>query len=473
MKNFKYIILLLVFGCSSSDDSPLPNVETGSAPVISSIIATTNNVFAGDPINVSASVSDPDNDIITYDWSFSEGAHENITNTNVIWNSPNSAGSFTVTLTVTDSEDNTTTRSESINLELTPQTFEKQVNGVYARLYTETEMQLINDHIYHYSSEYTGNNTVSSTFTLRKYDLNGNEIWDRSYYTTNGFLTNVPRMYRTNSGNLIINIGDGDVSEVNSDGDIVWSLSGDFMRNFVELDDGNYFFTNYVANGDYYGYKIVSPNGSLLNEGTIDQTNNVSAVLDLAKGPENNTLMAITRVTDPNNEMDIALVKYTTSGEMLDFNLLPYRFAFGQRFVKNDIDNSYSLFIRKNNTPASGSKIVHDKFSSTGELISHNEFEFENYNDVLDVIVSNSGEYLITGRMGSNESFARSLMFKLSIQGDLEWQTEYGSNSDRMDIASSIVELQDGKLVVGGSYFEQPTTDLFCYLNKYNSDGSL
>lgn len=472
MKKFTYIFLFIILGCSSSDDGPLPNNETGSAPIISSIIANTDNVFAGDLINVSATVSDPDNDIITYDWSFSEGDYENTTNTNVIWNSPNNVGPFTVTLTVTDSEDNSTTRSESINLELIPQTFEKQINGVYARLYTETEMQLINDHIYHYSSVYAGDSSLGSIFTLRKFDLNGNEIWDRTYNTTSGFLTDVPRMYKTSSGNLILNMGENKTGEVNTDGDIVWDIPDGIIRNFVELDNGNYFFARYIANNDSYNYKIISTNGAIVDEGPMDLANNVIAIIDAAKGPEENTIMAIARVQNPDNQMEIALVKYTSTGEMLDFNLLPYRFAFGQRLVKNDIDNSYSLFIRKNNTPNTGSKIVHDKFSSTGELISHDEFEFENYNDPLDVTISSSGEYLVTGRMGSNPAWARSLIFKLSINGDLEWQTEYGANSDRMDIASSIIELPNGKLVVGGSYFEQPTIDLFCYLNKYNSDGS-
>lgn len=467
MKKIKLLVLLLFFSCGSSDDNSV-NIDTGSSPIVS--VIDFSNGFAGDNITITATVDDEDNDITSYNWSVSGGSLSNINNTSAIWNSPNSSGIYTITLTVMDSENNTTTRSEDINLELAPTTFEKTINGNYSRLYTNTEMQIIDNYVYHYSSEITdgGPNT---TFRLRKFDLNGNQIWVQTIWT-NTNSRNVSRMYKTQDGSLILNAGDNGIYKINTNGDLIWSLSDSSLGNFVELENGNYFFTGIIGNGDFTDtYKIVSSNGSILNEGIIEQTNNIIGVIDAVQGSNSDTIAAIVRINDPDSVNDLAILELNSSGEIMNFNSLPYFFSFRPRLIKN-IDGTYSFFSR---VPGdSDAKIIHDIYSIDGQLVDHNEYGFDNYNDILDVIISNSGGYLICGQMGPGLTGgnAKSLIFKTDENGDVIWQTSYGNISNFMDLASSILELPNGEFMVSGSYFLPSTIELFCYLNKYNSDGT-
>jgi hypothetical protein len=89
---------LLVSCGGSKSTSPAP---VNHAPVISSVFVNPSSVATGGTVNVTVSASDPDGDALTYSYQAQLGAISG-TGASVTWTAPSTAGTYQVTVTVSD-----------------------------------------------------------------------------------------------------------------------------------------------------------------------------------------------------------------------------------------------------------------------------------------------------------------------------------------------------------------------------------
>lgn len=117
MKKLIYsLLLLMMFSCSQEREIIEIEEEQFSSPEISVIKINSQDSYAGDEIIIDALVSDLDDNISTYAWSVSEGSFEKVSSTRIKRKSPNQSGTYSISLTVTDSKDNSTSKSENVDL---------------------------------------------------------------------------------------------------------------------------------------------------------------------------------------------------------------------------------------------------------------------------------------------------------------------------------------------------------------------
>jgi hypothetical protein len=104
--------LLVMFGCSSSDSSSDPE---NHAPSITSVTVVPGAVGAGGTATVTVSASDVDGDTITYSYNPNGGA---ITGSGSVvqWTAPMTAGTYSVTVTVTDEHGATTNANGTLTV---------------------------------------------------------------------------------------------------------------------------------------------------------------------------------------------------------------------------------------------------------------------------------------------------------------------------------------------------------------------
>lgn len=463
----KIIFLLSVFTISCEEDV---TEQLNSAPVISSIFIDTDGKFAGDDISINAIVEDQDNDIVSYEWTVSTGSFDIISDTNIVWNSPLSEGVYNVSLKVTDSKNNTDVLSEEVSIDLSINTFQNLIDATYFRLFSESETVVINGYIYYYSAESIGTN--GTAYRLKKIDQEGNVIWTNTYDEFPDSPRRISGMYKTPDNKLILKVGDG-IIKVGTEGEVLWNFNDQNLRRFVEMENGNYFMLGSTYTTEWIpSYTILSPDGVLVKQGIIEAGYDIRSTYDIAIGPEPNTFFVLALVNNPETPItnNLEILRINSSGELLE--AFDFRYAPGikGRLFRED-DGSYSAFYSPEIDFSNQINRIH--ITSTGSLIDKNTYTFENYNYAIDVERLAQGGYLIAGAFGTRFTNARSLFFRINQSGAIEWQKEYGMNTDVMDFASSILELEDGKIVVTGSVWLGSPNSVSSYIHKYNSDGSL
>ncbi len=102
------LILLFVLSCSGSDSNPSAPSQENRAPVLSSITMSPSSANTGETCTLSAVATDQDGDNLTYTWSGDNGTFATTTGSSVQWTAPSTAGSYSVSCTVSDGEDNDT-----------------------------------------------------------------------------------------------------------------------------------------------------------------------------------------------------------------------------------------------------------------------------------------------------------------------------------------------------------------------------
>lgn len=474
MKHLSVLLFLtlLIISCSTSEESP-PNSDTSSPPTISSINIITNDNIAGEDYSISAVVSDTDNDIESYNWTVSEGSYDVISNANILWHSPNANGTYTISLTVTDSENNSVTKSQNISLSVQLETFQKFVPADYYRLYSESQTVFINGYIYLFSSEADGSN--STRYSLNKIDLNGDVISSSTFDNYN-YPRSILGMHKTPDDKLLVRTTDN-IIKMNTNGEEEWRYPDHALTRFIEMDNGNYFFTGSkeISAVSHASYTILTPNGVLIEDGLIDESYGVRSLNNVVEGPEANTYFTLGWVNTSSFPHALSKVLHiNSSGEVLSSFEFPYNSRFTGRLFREN-DGSYTAFF--NTRVDLDNRIDRINIDSSGNIINQTSYSFNNdYTKGFDFEPLNSGGYIITGAMGDNQSDAKSLIYSIDASGEILWQIDYGAQSDLMDFASSCLELEDGKIIVTGSSLLNPNTNsaaIKVYIHKYRSDGSL
>jgi hypothetical protein len=478
MKHITYLLLFTLL-CCTPDDQPQeinePEENAGSPPVISSLSIDINNHFAGDELIINATVNDIDKDIISYDWTVSEGSFEKISNFNIKWKSPEKEDTYTITLKVTDSKNHTTSKSESIELNERPDTFQKIINAHYFRLFSDSRIEEIDGFLYYYSGETGSTQSNGNYFKLKKIDLKGNEIWTKTYATFLGAYTkNIDVMFKTSDGNLILGTYD-EIIKVNTEGEILWTYSDPNIRKFIELDNGNYLFLSSITYDNWIWHTMLvtlTPDGVEV-EKKIIELEKIRSSVDIAKGTEPNSYFILSWVSNPDSPENISEILHINSaGEITDIIGFPYNSRGNGRLFREE-NGTYTAFF--STEFGFEKKINKVNFDTSGSQIDDISYSFEKNNNIRHVEKLSTGGYLIAGAFGNSTGSSRSLMFKINEDGDVSWQKEFGKNSNLMDFSSCIIELEDGKIMVSGSTFNSDVSvfRVQAYLHKYNSDGSL
>jgi len=116
---FILVLAAILGGCAAPPapaPTPTPTPEAQNrAPVVSQVTADPAQVVAGSSTYITAVASDPDDDPITYSWTASGGTVTG-TGSKVSWASPKSAGSFTITVTVSDNRGGQVTGNATVTV---------------------------------------------------------------------------------------------------------------------------------------------------------------------------------------------------------------------------------------------------------------------------------------------------------------------------------------------------------------------
>jgi predicted secreted protein len=104
------ICVLLLIGCGSDGAS-----HTNHAPVISAVTADKEVVLCSQDCEISCVASDPDGDTLTYQWAANSGSISGRSPT-ATWTAPDVAGTYAITIAVSDSNDGQSTSYLSIKV---------------------------------------------------------------------------------------------------------------------------------------------------------------------------------------------------------------------------------------------------------------------------------------------------------------------------------------------------------------------
>ena len=93
-----------------------PEPESNAVPVINSLIVSSTIVPPLQSISLTVAAHDPDsNDTLTYTWTAPSGTFDNPSSANVTWTAPETIGSVTLNISVTDSH----SASNGLNIPIT------------------------------------------------------------------------------------------------------------------------------------------------------------------------------------------------------------------------------------------------------------------------------------------------------------------------------------------------------------------
>ena len=104
-----FLAVLMVFNACKKE-------ESNSNPVVQSVLVNPNTVAAGGTVTVTVTATDADNDALTYVYLPTGGAI-NGTGASVTWTVPNTAGAYSVNVTVTDGKGGTATGSGAVTVQ--------------------------------------------------------------------------------------------------------------------------------------------------------------------------------------------------------------------------------------------------------------------------------------------------------------------------------------------------------------------
>jgi len=195
------------------------------------------------------------------------------------------------------------------------------------------------------------------------------------------------------------------------------------------------------------------------------------ALFDVVEGPSANTFFILAKVTNPDSPDNFSEVLHVdSSGNILNAYGFPFNSRTNGRLFK-EADGSYSAFF--STYVDTNYRINRIHISNTGNLIINNSYIFNNYTEAFDVEQLANGGYLIAGTSGTGSNSSNSLIFRTDQSGEVVWDFKFGDNTDKLNFASSILELDNGQILVSGTTYDFNISRLKNYLYLYNEDGSL
>jgi len=109
------ITLTVVAACAKPAETPTQQAPAGNLPpVIASLTAAQNQTYPGGTVNVQSVVSDPNGDMINFNWTATGGEFVENGRTNTAWRAPKGYGNYEIKLTVDDGKGGSAQATTSI-----------------------------------------------------------------------------------------------------------------------------------------------------------------------------------------------------------------------------------------------------------------------------------------------------------------------------------------------------------------------
>jgi hypothetical protein len=252
---FSLGLSLVLFGCGGGSSSD----ETGVNPTPSAVISGPSEVFVGTSATLSASGSDPQGQILTYEWSLvsrppgSQSALQPTAGSTTTF-TPDTAGQYRVRLTAT----NTLNLSASTERTVTGRSsFVSDQNAVTRALISTSDAGI---------AAAAAITTTSNDLRFVKIGANGLQQWERTF---GGLRDNLPSAIIEISANEFIVFGDGI-----SPGTDRYAF---FMAQITQNSDTMIYFDSFAGDCFLNAAKRLS-NGDYLLAGTLEEGNTSRAL---------------------------------------------------------------------------------------------------------------------------------------------------------------------------------------------------
>ena len=325
------------------------------------------------------------------------------------------------------------------------------------------------------------------------------QLSDGSFLVT-GFSRSTDLDVSVNSGNY-----DFWVVKINIDGTLVWEKSFGFSgadQSYIikQTSDGNFLLGGSLdvtasggqgnsktskrhAGGDYWLLKIDTKGKKLWSRYYGGQF--TDTLLDISETENGNYILtgysdsSDTDISNNLGEYDFWIVKVNNTGDLI----------WERNFGGSQIDEAFSItkttdnhFLIAGNTRSADKDVTLNngssdiwviKISSDGTLIWERNFGGTSFDNANKIISAERGGFYVVGSSRSSDIDAASnfgnkdvWILKIDATGNLQWQKNIGGNN--LDEASSVIELQNGSLIVSG---ESWSSDNDILENKGFSDG--
>lgn len=325
------------------------------------------------------------------------------------------------------------------------------------------------------------------------------QLSDGSFLVT-GFSRSTDLDVSVNSGNY-----DFWVVKINIDGTLVWEKSFGFSgadQSYIikQTSDGNFLLGGSLdvtasggqgnsktskrhAGGDYWLLKIDTKGNKLWSRYYGGQF--TDTLLDISETENGNYILtgysdsSDTDISNNLGEYDFWIVKVNNTGDLI----------WERNFGGSQIDEAFSItkttdnhFLIAGNTRSADKDVTLNngssdiwviKISSDGTLIWERNFGGTSFDNANKIISAERGGFYVVGSSRSSDIDATSnfgnkdvWILKIDATGNLQWQKNIGGNN--LDEASSVIELQNGSLIVSG---ESWSSDNDILENKGFSDG--
>ena len=325
------------------------------------------------------------------------------------------------------------------------------------------------------------------------------QLSDGSFLVT-GFSRSTDLDVSVNSGNY-----DFWVVKINIDGTLVWEKSFGFSgadQSYIikQTSDGNFLLGGCLdvtasggqgnsksskrhAGGDYWLLKIDTKGNKLWSRYYGGQF--TDTLLDISETENGNYILtgysdsSDTDISNNLGEYDFWIVKVNNTGDLI----------WERNFGGSQIDEAFSItkttdnhFLIAGNTRSADKDVTLNngssdiwviKISSDGTLIWERNFGGTSFDNANKIISAERGGFYVVGSSRSSDIDAASnfgnkdvWILKIDATGNLQWQKNIGGNN--LDEASSVIELQNGSLIVSG---ESWSSDNDILENKGFSDG--
>ena len=325
------------------------------------------------------------------------------------------------------------------------------------------------------------------------------QLSDGSFLVT-GFSRSTDLDVSVNSGNY-----DFWVVKINIDGTLVWEKSFGFSgadQSYIikQTSDGNFLLGGSLdvtasggqgnsktskrhAGGDYWLLKIDTKGNKLWSRYYGGQF--TDTLLDISETENGNYILtgysdsSDTDISNNLGEYDFWIVKVNNTGDLI----------WERNFGGAQIDEAFSItkttdnhFLIAGNTRSADKDVTLNngssdiwviKISSDGTLIWERNFGGTSFDNANKIISAERGGFYVVGSSRSSDIDAASnfgnkdvWILKIDATGNLQWQKNIGGSN--LDEASSVIELQNGSLIVSGGSW---SSDNDILENKGFSDG--
>ncbi len=123
-----FCLLMVLISCTADSN---PSSSENSPPNTPSINASSTSVMGGEGVSLVASASDPDDEVLTYQWSATGGSFSSTSNNSTDWTSPVVQNNSTYTISVSVQDPHGSSNNNSINISVLTEGTDPEPETIY------------------------------------------------------------------------------------------------------------------------------------------------------------------------------------------------------------------------------------------------------------------------------------------------------------------------------------------------------